>query len=69
MSPDELGPARITQTRDTLNIRRCSSAGLVRALVSYDFPNFLAFFPHFEWLFRLVKPHFLTENQNVSLIG
>ena len=69
MSPDELGPARITQTRDTFNIRRFSSAGLVRAQFLMTFPIFFAFFTHCEWLSWLVKPHFLIQNQIVSLKG
>ena len=43
MSPDELGPARITQTRDTLNIRGCGGAGLVRAQFLRIFSIFLHF--------------------------
>ena len=69
MSPDELGPARITQTRDTFTIRRCSSAGLVRAQFLMTFPIFFAFFTLSGWLFPLVKPLFLVKNQIVSLIG
>ena len=69
MSPDELGPARITQTRDTSTIRRFSSAGLVRAQFLMTFPIFLHSLHIVEWLSRLVKPHFLIQNQIVSLKG